>query len=112
MRHLKSFNQLNRTNSERKALYRNMIFALLKNNRIKTTVPKAKEIRRIVEKLITRAKVKTLHNIRIAAKMVSNKDLLKKLFDDIAPRYATRNGGYTRIIKANRRKGDGAELAF
>ena len=112
MRHLKAFNPLNRTHSHRRALYRNMVEALLRHERIKTTKAKAKEIRRVAEKIITKAKVKNIHNIRQVNKLIKDKDLLMKLFDDIAPRYVERAGGYTRVIKLNRRKGDGAEMAY
>ncbi|MBN1467335.1 MAG: 50S ribosomal protein L17 [Fusobacteriaceae bacterium] len=112
MRHLKSFNKLNRTHSERKALYKNMSIALFKHGRIKTTKAKAKEIRRVAEKLITRAKERTLHNMRIVSKLIHDKAILMKLFDEIAPVYVDRNGGYTRIIKLGRRKGDGADMAY
>ena len=112
MRHLKSFSPLNRTHSHRRALYRNMVEALFKNERIKTTRTKAKEISRVAEKLITKAKKKTLNNIRIAAKFIRSKAILMKLFDEISPRYINRKGGYTRVIKLARRMGDGAELAY
>jgi large subunit ribosomal protein L17 len=112
MRHLKSFNKLNRTHSHRKVLYKNMSISLFRHGRIKTTKAKAKEIRRISEKLITRAKVKTLHNIRIISKLIKDKAIIMKLFDEIAPVYVDRNGGYTRIVKLGRRKGDGADMAY
>lgn len=112
MNHLKKFKKLNRTHSHRKALYRNMVEALLKRERITTTLVKAKEIRRIIEKIITRAKEKTLHNIRVVNKLIKDKIALKRLFDDIGPRFVTRNGGYTRIYKLGKRKGDGADLAI
>lgn len=112
MRHLKSFNKLSRTHSHRKSLYKNMSVSLFKHGRIKTTIAKAKEIRRVAEKIITRAKVRTLHNIRIISKLIKDKEILMKLFDEIAPVYVERNGGYTRIIKLGRRKGDGADMAF
>ncbi len=112
MRHLKSFNKLSRTHSHRKALYKNMSIALFRHGRIKTTKTKAKEIRRIAEKLITRAKERSLHNIRIASRLIQDKEILMKLFDEIAPVYVDRNGGYTRIIKLGRRKGDGADMAY
>jgi large subunit ribosomal protein L17 len=89
-----------------------MSISLFRHGRIKTTKAKAKEIRRISEKLITRAKVKTLHNIRIISKLIKDKAILMKLFDEIAPVYADRNGGYTRIVKVGRRKGDGADMAY
>ena len=112
MRHLKSFNKLSRTNSHRKVLYKNMSISLFRHGRIKTTKAKAKEIRRIAEKLITKAKVKTLHNIRIVSKLIKDKAILMKLFDEIAPVYIDRNGGYTRIVKLGKRKGDGADMAY
>ncbi|HOJ62858.1 MAG TPA: 50S ribosomal protein L17 [Spirochaetota bacterium] len=112
MNHLEKFKKLNRTHSHRRALYRNMIESLLKHERITTTVVKAKEIRRIVEKIITRAKEKTLSNIRIVNRLIKNKAMLKRLFDEIGPRFVNRNGGYTRIYKLGKRKGDGADLAI
>lgn len=112
MNHLKSFNKLNRNRAQRKALYKNMSVSLFKYGRIKTTIVKAKEIRRIGEKLITKAKVKSLHNIRQVARVVNDKAVLMKLFDEIAPLFIERNGGYTRIIKLGRRKGDGADMAY
>ena len=112
MRHLKSFNKLNRTHSHRKMLYKNMSISLFKHSRIKTTKIKAREIRRIVEKLITKAKTKTLHNIRVISRIIKDKAILMKLFDEIAPVYIDRNGGYTRIVKLGRRKGDGADLVY
>lgn len=112
MKHLKGFRKLNRTASHRKALYSNMAIALFRNERIKTTLQKAKELRRVVAKLITRAKVENLHNIRLVAKVIKDKTILSKLFKEIATRYIERKGGYTRIIKLDRRKGDGAQMAF
>lgn len=113
MNHLKGFRKLNRTHSHRRALYKNMATALLKNEKIQTTLIKAKEIRRVVEKIITRAKVKNLHNIRIVNKLIKDKDVLMKLFNEIAPRYVNRNGGYTRIIKLPKmRAGDGSAMAY
>lgn len=113
MDHLKKFRKLNRTSAHRSALYRNMCEALFKYGKIETTVIKAKEIRRVAEKIITRAKVNTLHNIRIVAKDIHDKDILKKLFNEIGPSFANRNGGYTRIIKLSKKRlGDGSEMAF
>lgn len=112
MDHLKKFRKLNRTSAHRNALYRNMCEALFKYGKIETTVIKAKEIRRVAEKIITRAKVNNLHNIRIVAKDIQDKDILKKLFTEIAPTFANRNGGYTRIIKLSKRLGDGADMAY
>lgn len=112
MNHLKKFKKLNRTHSHRKALYRNMIESLLKHERIVTTLVKAKEIRRIVEKIITKARNKSLTKIRVVGKLLKDKDILNKLFNDIGPRFVNRNGGYTRIYKLGRRKGDGSDLAI
>ncbi len=112
MKHLQGFNKLNKTTSHRKAMFRNMSTSLLRKERITTTLPKAKELRKIVEKLITKAKVNNLHNIRIISKYIADKDILMKLFNDIAPRYIERKGGYTRIYKLGKRLGDSAELAI
>ncbi|HOV13381.1 MAG TPA: 50S ribosomal protein L17 [Spirochaetota bacterium] len=112
MNHLKGFRTLNRTHSHRRALYKNMVTALFRKERIKTTLIKAKEIRSVAEKIITKAKVKSLHNIRIVSRLITDKDILKKLFDEIAPRYVERAGGYTRILKLAKRKGDGADMAY
>lgn len=112
MKHLKGFKTLNRTHSHRRALYRNMVEALFQHERITTTVVKAKELRRVAEKIITRAKVKNLHNIRLVNRLLKDEKILMKLFNEIAPRYVERNGGYTRIIKLAKRKGDGADLCF
>ncbi len=112
MEHIKGFRKLNRTHAHRKALYRNMVTSLLKKERIKTTLVKAKELRRVIEKMITKAREKNVHNIRIIGKLILDKDMLKKLFDDVAPRYKERNGGYTRIIKLGKRAGDNADLAY
>ncbi len=112
MRHLKKGRKLNRDREHRKALFSNLMTALFQHERIKTTVPKAKELRRYAEKMITRAKVNTLHNKRIVMKRIKDRDVVAKLFDEIAPRYKNVNGGYTRIIKLNRRLGDGAEMAY
>lgn len=112
MKHLKGFNTLNRTHAHRRALYRNMVEAFIENEKITTTVAKAKELRRVAEKMITKAKVKNLHTIRQINKLIKNETLLMKLFNDVAPRYEKRNGGYTRIIKLSARKGDGAEMCI
>jgi large subunit ribosomal protein L17 len=112
MRHIKGFRTLNRTHEHRKALYKNMVTALLRKERIKTTLIKAKEIRRVAEKMITKARVKSLHNIRIINRVIKEEDILMKLFNEIAPRYVNRNGGYTRIIKLKKRMGDGADMAY
>ena len=113
MDHLKKFRKLNRTTAHRSALYRNMCEALFKYGRIKTTVIKAKEIRSVAEKIITRARVNNLHNIRIVSKTIQDKDILKKLFTEIAPNYVGREGGYTRIIRLSKKRlGDGSDMAY
>lgn len=112
MRHNIDHRKLGRTTEHRIALLRNQAISLIKKDRIKTTVAKAKELRRFVEKLITLAKKDTLHARRIAAKDISDPEALKKLFATIGPLNAQRPGGYTRIIKAGFRKGDNAEEAI
>ena len=112
MRHNVSGRKLNRTPAHRKALYRNLVTALFKHERIQTTVPKAKEARIVAEKLITFAKRGDLHARRMAARKVFEPAVLQKLFEEIGPRYAERPGGYTRIMRLGPRKGDNAELAI
>ena len=111
MRHRKSGRKLNRTASHRKALFMNMAQALLKHEQITTTLPKAKELRPVVEKLITLGKKGGLANRRLAIARLQNKELVGKLFDELAERYAERNGGYVRIFKAGFRHGDSAPMA-
>ena len=112
MRHNVSGRKLNRTPAHRKALYRNLVTALFKNERITTTVPKAKEARSVAEKLITFAKAGDLHSRRMVARRLNEPAVLQKLFDEIGPRYTERPGGYTRIMRLGFRKGDNAELAI
>lgn len=112
MRHLVSGRKLNRTSSHRRAMFSNMAVSILDNERITTTLAKAKEVRSVVERLITYAKRGNLHSIRLAERRIKDKTILKKLFDDIAPSYQEREGGYTRIIKLNERKGDNAPMAI
>jgi large subunit ribosomal protein L17 len=112
MNHRIGFNRLSRTGSHRKAMTRNMVTSIFRYERIKTTKAKALEIRRTAEKMITRAKVDSVHNRRVIAKDIKDKEILAKLFTDIAPRYKTREGGYTRILKLGRRAGDAAEIVF
>ncbi|EKF40333.1 50S ribosomal protein L17 [Nitratireductor indicus] len=111
MRHGKSGRKLNRTASHRKALFANMAASLIEHEQIVTTLPKAKELRPIVEKLVTLGKRGDLHARRQAIAAIRNETLVKRLFDTLAPRYAERNGGYTRIMKAGFRHGDNAPLA-
>ena len=106
------FNKLSRKSSHRKAMTRNMVTSIFRYERIKTTKAKALEIRRTAEKMITRAKVDSVHNRRVIAKDIKDKEILAKLFTDIAPRFKTREGGYTRILKLGRRAGDAAEIVF
>lgn len=112
MRHNVSGRKLNRTSAHRKMLYRNLVTSLFKHERITTTVPKAKEARILAEKMITFAKKGDLHSRRMAARKLNEPAVLQKLFEDIAPRYNERPGGYTRIMRLGPRKGDNAELAI
>lgn len=112
MRHLKSGRKLNRTASHRKAMFKNMATSLLRHERITTTVPKAKELRGVVDRCITYAKKGSLHHRRLAARYINDKEVLHTLFTDYADRYAERPGGYTRIIRVGWRKGDAAEMAI
>ncbi len=112
MRHNVSGRKLNRTSAHRKMLYRNLVTALFKHERIQTTVPKAKEARIVAEKLITFAKKGDLHSRRMAARKVNEPEVLQKLFAEIGPRYSERPGGYTRIMRMGPRKGDNAEIAI
>ena len=112
MRHLKSGRKLGRTTAHRKALFRNMVTALIRRERIRTTLAKAKELRSHVEKTITLGKKGTLHAKRLARKVVVEKEAFSKLFGLLSERYAKRNGGYTRIIKIGNRRGDDAPMAF
>ena len=112
MRHLKSGRKLGRTTAHRKALFRNMVTALIRRERIRTTLAKAKELRSHVEKTITLGKKGTLHAKRLARKTVVEKEAFSKLFGPLSERYAKRSGGYTRIIKIGNRRGDDAPMAF
>lgn len=112
MRHRLSNRKLNRTTSHRLALLRNLANALLKHEVIKTTLPKAKELRRVAEPLITLGKTATLANRRLAFDRTRDRDIVVKLFDVLGPRYANRNGGYLRILKYGFRQGDNAPMAL
>ena len=112
MRHQLSGRQLSRNSSHRKALMRNMAAALLREETIRTTLPKAKELRRVVEPLITLGKSDSLAGRRRAQSQLRDMTLVEKLFGDIAPRFRSRAGGYTRILKMEPRPGDNAEMAF
>ena len=111
MRHRKSGRKLGRPTAHRKAMMSNLATSLFDNERITTTLPRAKELRSFAERLITRAKKDSLHARRLVARVVHDKAVLKKLFDQLSPRYADRPGGYTRIYKLGYRKGDSAEMA-
>lgn len=112
MRHRKSGRKLNRTSSHRSAMFRNMVTSLLEHERIVTTIPKAKEIRRWADSMITLGKRGDLHARRQALAVVRSKDVVRKLFTELGPRYQTRPGGYTRIVKMGFRKGDGAPMCL
>ena len=112
MRHRNGPRKLNRTTSHRLAMLRNMANSLIKHAPIKTTVPKAKELRAVVEPLITLGKTPSLANRRLAFDRTRDRDVVAKLFNDLGPRYATRPGGYTRILKMGFRVGDNAPMAF
>jgi large subunit ribosomal protein L17 len=112
MKHKRGFNPLQRMSAHRKALHRNMVTSLFKQERIRTTKAKALEVRRTAEKMITRAKEDTVHNRRIVSGRLYDEGIVAKLFTNIAPRMKDRNGGYTRIIKLGERKGDAAEVVI
>ena len=112
MRHRLGLRKLNRTSSHRLAMLRNMTVSLLRHETIKTTLPKAKELRRVVEPIITLGKKPSLANRRLAFDRLRDREMVVKLFDEIGPRYAARNGGYLRILKCGFRDGDNAPMAF
>ena len=112
MRHRNGLRKLNRTSSHRQAMLRNMANSLLRHEVIKTTVPKAKELRKVVEPLITLGKKPSLANRRLAFDRLRDRDIVVKIFDELGPRFATRNGGYLRILKCGFRDGDNAPMAF
>ncbi|HVS16294.1 MAG TPA: 50S ribosomal protein L17 [Thermoanaerobaculia bacterium] len=112
MRHNKAHKKLGRTSSHRRALFRNQLSSLIEHERIRTSLAKAKALRPIAEKLITRGKDDSVHARRMVARWVPDRTLVKKVFDEIAPRFADRPGGYLRIVKLGHRLGDGAEEAI
>ncbi|BEP39663.1 50S ribosomal protein L17 [Variovorax sp. 375MFSha3.1] len=112
MRHGHGLRKLNRTSSHRLAMLQNMMNSLIEHEVIKTTVPKAKELRRVIEPMITLAKKPTVANKRLAFDRLRNRDAVVKLFGDLGPRFATRPGGYTRILKMGFRVGDNAPMAL
>ncbi len=112
MRHRKSGRQLNRTSAHRQAMFRNMSASLFRHELIRTTVPKAKELRRVAEPLITMAKEDNVHRRRLAFNRLRDKEVVGKLFGELGPRYKERPGGYIRILKAGYRAGDAAPVAL
>lgn len=112
MRHGLGLRKLNRTSSHRLAMLRNMMVSLLRHEEIKTTLPKAKELRRVVEPMITLGKAPSLANRRLAFDRLRDRGIVGKLFDELGPRYAKRNGGYLRILKFGVRQGDNAPMAL
>jgi large subunit ribosomal protein L17 len=111
MRHLNRGRKLNRTSAHRKALFRNLVLALVKHERIKTTDAKAKELRRYADRMVTLGKRGDLAARRLAFAFMQSRDAVKRLFDEIAPRFKERNGGYTRVVKFGFRRGDAAPLS-
>jgi large subunit ribosomal protein L17 len=112
MRHRQSGRQLNRNSSHRKAMFRNMAASLFNHEVIRTTVPKAKELRRVIEPLITRAKTDSVANRRVVFDRIRDRDMVTKLFTELGPRYQERPGGYMRILKCGYRPGDNAPMAI
>lgn len=112
MRHRQSGRQLNRNSSHRKAMFRNMAASLVEHEVITTTLPKAKELRRVVEPLITRAKTDSVANRRVVFDRIRDRDMVTKLFNELGPRYQSRPGGYMRILKCGFRTGDNAPMAI
>lgn len=112
MRHRLGLRKLNRTSSHRLAMLRNMTVSLLRHEVIKTTLPKAKELRRVAEPILTLGKTPSLSNRRLAFSRLRDREIVTKLFDELGPRYAARNGGYSRILKFGFRKGDNAPMAL
>ena len=112
MRHRHGLRKLNRTSSHRLAMLRNMTVSLLRHEAIKTTLPKAKELRRVVEPILTLGKTDTLANKRLAFNRLRDREIVGKLFSELGPRYASRNGGYLRVLKMGFRVGDNAPMAF
>ncbi len=112
MRHRLGLRKLNRTSSHRLAMFRNMTVSLLRHELIKTTLPKAKELRRVAEPILTMGKTPSLANRRLAFARLRDREMVSKLFDELGPRYAARNGGYLRILKFGFRQGDNAPMAL
>ena len=111
MRHGNGYRKLNRTHEHRKAMFANMVCSVIEHEQIKTTLPKAKELKRIIDKVITLGKKGNLHAMRIAAGRIKQDAAVRKLFDILGPRYKDRSGGYSRVIRAGYRYGDSAPMA-
>jgi large subunit ribosomal protein L17 len=112
MRHGNGYRKLNRTHEHRKAMFANMVCSIIEHEQIKTTLPKAKELKRIIDKIITLGKKGDLHSRRIVGSRIRQDDAVKKLFDILGPRYQERSGGYSRVLKAGYRYGDMAPMAI
>ena len=112
MRHVKAYRKLGMNTSHRKAMMRNMVTSLIEHERIETTDKRAKEIRRLAERMVTLGKRGDLHSMRLSLKTIRTKTAAKKLFDELAPRFKEKQGGYTRIVKTGRRVGDNADMAI
>lgn len=112
MRHQKSGRKLGMTSSHRKAMFRNMVTSLFEHGKVTTTDTRAKELRRLADRLVTLGKQDSLHAKRLAARTIRTREVLVKLFDEIAPGFGERHGGYTRIVKVNRRLGDNAPMSI
>jgi len=112
MKHRIGYNRLNRKASHRKAMVNNMVTSLFKHERITTTIAKAKEVRKTAEKMVTRAKIDSVHNRRLIAKRIKDKAVLNKLFTDISVRFKERPGGYTRVLRIGHRNNDSAEMTI
>lgn len=112
MRHLKAYRRLGMNASHRKAMMRNMVTSLIEHERIETTDTRAKEIRRLADRMVTLGKRGDMHSLRLSLKTVRTKTAAKKLFDELGPRFKEKQGGYTRIVKIGRRHGDNADMAI
>ncbi len=112
MRHKHGYRRLNRTSSHRKALLKNLAIALIEREKIETTVPKAKELRRYIERLVTTARNADFNTHRAVFALLQDKEATKKLINEVAPKYEDRNGGYTSIVKTRIRRGDATQMAF
>jgi len=112
MRHKHGYRRLNRTSSHRKALLKNLAISLIEREKIETTVPKAKELRRYIERLVTTSRTADLNSHRAVFQALQDKEATKKIINEIAPKYKERNGGYTSIVKTRIRRGDATQMAF